>query len=43
MKKIDKGDSPEWFETWKQNYKDTIGREAHYKKDFSYVYCSVLF
>ncbi|RKI30385.1 TIGR02646 family protein [bacterium 1xD8-6] len=35
MKKIDKGDSPEWFETWKQNCKDTIGREAHYKKDFS--------
>ena len=35
MKKIDKEDSPEWFETWKQDYRDTNGREAHYKNDFS--------
>lgn len=35
MKRIDKEASPEWFETWKQNYKDTNGREAHYKNDFS--------
>lgn len=35
MKKINKEASPEWFETWKQDYKDTNGREAHYKDDFS--------
>lgn len=35
MKKINKEDSPEWFESWKQDFKNTNGREAHYKNDFS--------
>ena len=35
MKKIDKGNSPGWFETWKQNFKHINRREAHYKNDFS--------
>ena len=35
MKRIDKGDSPGWFEVWKQNFKKVNGREAHYKNDFS--------
>ncbi len=35
MKKIDKENSPEWFESWKQDFKNTNGRESHYKNDFS--------
>lgn len=35
MKKIDKENPPEWFEIWKQNFKNINGREAHYKNDFS--------
>ena len=35
MKKIDKEDSPEWLEIWKQDYRNKYGREAHYKNDFS--------
>lgn len=35
MKKIDKEDSPEWFETWKRDFRITNGREARYKNDFS--------
>lgn len=35
MKKIDKENSPKWFETWKQDFKNTNSREAHYKNDFS--------
>ncbi len=35
MKKINKENSPIWFETWKQNFKNTNGREARYKNDFS--------
>ncbi|MDE7339100.1 MAG: TIGR02646 family protein [Lachnospiraceae bacterium] len=35
MKRINKGDSPEWFEAWKQDFKSENGREAHYKNDFS--------
>lgn len=35
MKKIDKEDSPKWFEKWKLDYLRINGREAHYKSDFS--------
>ena len=35
MKKIVKEQPPTWFETWKQNFKQTHGRTAHYKNDFS--------
>ncbi|MCM1256543.1 MAG: TIGR02646 family protein [Roseburia sp.] len=35
MKKINKEDPPEWFEKWKQDYKNTYGKEPHYKSDFS--------
>ena len=28
MKKIDKEESPIWFEAWKHNFKHTNGREA---------------
>lgn len=35
MKKIDKEDSPEWFETWKKDYKSINGRIPHYKNEFS--------
>lgn len=35
MKRINKEDSPVWFEVWKQDYNRINGREAHYKEDFS--------
>lgn len=35
MKRIDKETSPEWFETWKQEFRSINSREAHYKNDFS--------
>lgn len=35
MKKIVKGESPEWFEVWKHTFKERTGREPHYKADFS--------
>lgn len=35
MKKIDKFPSPVWFETWKQDFRNLNGREAHYKDEFS--------
>lgn len=35
MKKIDKQESPQWFEDWKNNFKIDNNRDAHYKTDFS--------
>ncbi len=35
MKKINKHESPQWFEDWKRNFKIANNREAHYKTDFS--------
>ena len=35
MKKIIKGESPEWFEKWKDAFRERTGREPHYKDDFS--------
>lgn len=34
MRKIQKGESPEWFETWKDDFRRMNGREATYKGDF---------
>lgn len=34
MKRIVKGDSPEWFESWKRNFAAAAGRKAVYKNDF---------
>ena len=35
MKKINKQESPQWFEDWKKNFKVANNREPHYKNDFS--------
>lgn len=35
MKKINKGVSPAWFETWKTDFKSLNGREPRYEGDFS--------
>lgn len=35
MKKIVKEEVPAWFETWKQDFKNTKGKAARYKNDFS--------
>ena len=35
MKKINKQESPQWFEDWKKNFKLENSREPHYKNDFS--------
>lgn len=35
MKKINKQESPQWFEDWKKNFKMENNREPHYKNDFS--------
>lgn len=35
MKRIVKGESPEWFEEWKDVFRIEKGREPHYKGDFS--------
>lgn len=35
MKKINKQNSPVWFETWKNDFENTEGRKPHYKNDFS--------
>lgn len=35
MKRIDKQESPQWFEDWKKNFKIDNNRDAHYKTDFS--------
>lgn len=34
MRKIQKGESPEWFEIWKDQFRCRNGREATYKEDF---------
>lgn len=34
MRKIRKGESPEWFEAWKNEFRRKNGREATYKEDF---------
>ena len=34
MKKIDKGVSPDWFESWKSDFRVKNGREPHYEGDF---------
>lgn len=35
MKRINKQESPQWFEDWKRNFKAENNRNAHYKNDFS--------
>ena len=35
MKRINKQESPQWFEDWKRNFKTENNRNAHYKNDFS--------
>ena len=39
MKKINKQESPQWFEDWKKNFKVANNREPHYKNDFSTDWC----
>ena len=34
MRKIQKGESPEWFEAWKDNFQCKNARRATYKEDF---------
>ncbi|MDE7414894.1 MAG: TIGR02646 family protein [Lachnospiraceae bacterium] len=34
MRKIQKGESPKWFEAWKDNFQCKKGRRATYKEDF---------
>ena len=35
MKKINKQESPQWFEDWKEKFELENGKAAHYKDDFS--------
>lgn len=35
MKRINKQESPQWFEDWKKDFKTANHRNAHYKGDFS--------
>ena len=35
MKKINKKESPKWFENWKNNFRKTYNKEPHYNGDFS--------